>query len=273
MLKKVFLILITITMLLLIFSSNKDKTIYTFSNNDFYELISKYNSFNSNKINEYYNLYLTNNNIIYSLNQINFPSFLNSNEKYSSFTFDDMIFVNKSCVLDKSYVPSSLVPVIINKINRPKENMLVDEMTLKYAKKMFDDAKELGLDLTVFSAYRSYQKQFTIYSTSNDLEYIAYPGTSEHQTGCALDISTKNTGLSIHFENTKEFLFLKDNAYKYGFILRYPKDKIAITGYPYECWHFRFVGIDIASFIFENNLTLEEYIYMYVELNLHKKTS
>ena len=137
---------------------------------------------------------------------------------------------------------------------------------------MFKDAKRKNLDLTVFSAYRSFYKQHSIYNLSSDKSFVAIPGTSEHQTGMAVDISTKDTGLSIHFENTDEFLFLKENSYKYGFILRYPKDLISITGYPYESWHYRYVGVELATFLHDFNLTLEEYLYMYVELNLHKIT-
>ena len=253
-----------------LFMINIEKTIYTTYTDNFYELITKYDSFNVEKINDYYDVYLTNNNIIYSLNIVNYPSFFLNNNKYKSFSFGKNIFVNKSCILDKDYIPKNLVPVTINKINRSNESMLIDKVTLDFAEKMFNEAKSKNLDLTVFSAYRSYLKQDSIYKLTTDKEYVATPGTSEHQTGLAIDISTRDTGLSIHFENTDEFLFLKDNSYKYGFILRYPKDKEYITGYPYECWHYRFVGIELATFLYENNLTLEEYIYMYIELKLHK---
>ena len=80
----------------------------------------------------------------------------------------------------------------------------------------------------------------------------------------ALDVGTSKTTLGT-FENTKEFTWIKNNAHKYGFILRYPKDKEYITGYNYEPWHYRYVGIDAAKVIYENNLTFEEYYSYYVE--------
>lgn len=267
--KIIFFLFINFTFL---FMFNVEKTIYTTYTNDFYNLIAKYKSFNIDKINEYYEVYITNNNIIYTLNKVNYPNFYYDENKYKYFLFDNFIFVNKSCVLCKDYVPKNLVPVSVNKINRAGETMLIDKETHIFLEKMFKDAKRKNLDLTVFSAYRSFYKQHSIYNLSSDKAFVAIPGTSEHQTGMAVDISTKDTGLSIHFENTDEFLFLKNNSYKYGFILRYPKDLISITGYPYESWHYRYVGVELATFLHDFNLTLEEYLYMYVELNLHKIT-
>ena len=93
------------------------------------------------------------------------------------------------------------------------------------------------------------------------LSYSAYPGTSEHQTGLCLDFITSTmSGLTTEFENTKAFDWLKDNAYKFGFILRYPEGKEGITGYTYEPWHYRFVGREAATDIYFGNLTLEEYL-------------
>lgn len=270
MIKKFYFLIILYFLFIPIFNLKIENSIHTLSINDFYDLIIKYDSFNADKINEYYDIYLTNNNVIYSLNKVNYPSFYLDKNNYKSFLFDNNIFVNKSCILDKDYIPKNLAPVTINKINRAGETMLIDKETQEFAEKMFNDAKNKNLDLTIFSAYRSYHKQISIYNLTPDKEYVAIPGTSEHQTGLAIDISTRNAGLSIHFENTDEFIFLKENSYKYGFILRYPKDKVSITGYPYECWHYRYVGINLATFLYENNLCLEEYIYMYVELKLHK---
>lgn len=268
MLKKIiFFLFINFTFL---FMFNIEKTIYTSYSDDFYNLITNYKSFSIDKINEYYEEYLTNNNIIFTLNKVNYPTFFNDENKYNYFLFNNHIFVNKACVLNKDYVPKKLVPVSVNKINRVGETMLIDKETHIFLEKMLNDAKNKNLDLTVFSAYRSYYRQHSIYNLSSDKTFVAPPGASEHQTGMAVDISTKDTGLSIHFENTDEFLFLKENSYKYGFILRYPKEKTDITKYPYESWHFRYVGVELATFLHDFNLTLEEYIYMYVELNLHK---
>ena len=133
---------------------------------------------------------------------------------------------------------------------------------------MFDDAKKEGLTLYVNSAYRSYNSQKEVYqeyvvSHGKDAsKYAAMPGYSEHQTGLALDIFKPGTTTKT-FENTKEAAWLAKNAHKYGFILRYPKGKENITGYAYESWHYRYVGIDIAKKIFEENITFEEYDAFY----------
>ena len=86
----------------------------------------------------------------------------------------------------------------------------------------------------------------------------AKAGHSEHQTGLAVDISDISLNYD-NFGNTKEFNWIKDNAHKFGFILRYPNNKTHITGFKYEPWHYRYIGISIATYIYENNITLEEY--------------
>ena len=90
------------------------------------------------------------------------------------------------------------------------------------------------------------------------LSYSAEPGTSEHQTGLCLDFVTSTAMLDLTFQSTKAFAWLSQNAYRFGFILRYPADKTAVTGYSYEPWHYRFVGREAATEIHLRNLTLEE---------------
>ncbi len=94
------------------------------------------------------------------------------------------------------------------------------------------------------------------------LSYSALPGTSEHQTGLCIDFITSTMGdeLTVEFEKNPAFAWLRGNAYKFGFILRYPKGKEDITGYTYEPWHFRFVGREAATIIHTNGITLEEYL-------------
>ena len=86
----------------------------------------------------------------------------------------------------------------------------------------------------------------------------AKPGHSEHQTGLSIDVEGSNLDYDL-FAESKEFNWMKNNAHKYGFILRYPKGKEHITGFKYEPWHYRYVGKDVASYIYKNNITLEEY--------------
>ncbi len=124
-------------------------------------------------------------------------------------------------------------------------------------------ASEEGYSLELISGYRSYSTQNAIYNNYIKRwgqEYTdtvsARPGHSEHQTGLAFDVGKLNT----NFGQTKEGIWLKENCYKYGFIIRYLKGKEEITGYAYEPWHIRYVGIDSATEIMLNNLTLEEYL-------------
>lgn len=132
-------------------------------------------------------------------------------------------------------------------------------------------------DVAVTSAYRAYSRQKELFegyvaqhkaegmteeqAIEAALEYSARAGTSEHQTGLCIDFITSTMNdLDETFENTKAFEWLSENAYKYGFILRYPKDKVDTTGYKYEPWHYRFVGRTTAEEIYLSNLCFEEYL-------------
>ena len=121
------------------------------------------------------------------------------------------------------------------------------------------------MKITIVSAYRDYEYQsklFQEYVQEKGLNYAlncsAKPGHSEHQTGLAIDVMGENGDYNL-FEQTKEFEWMKDHAHEFGFILRYPKGKEKITGFKYEPWHYRYVGIELASTIFEKKMTLEEY--------------
>lgn len=158
---------------------------------------------------------------------------------------NDILIVNKNYSLPKDYNPG------------------VNKEALKKLKEMQSDAKVLGLDLTLVSGYRSYETQEKLYNkyVKKDGEekantYSAKPGHSEHQTGLSFDIGS----VSRSFENTKEAKWIEQNAHLYGFIVRYPKDKTNITGYIYEPWHVRYLGIDTSTKIKQSNLTLEEYL-------------
>ena len=129
---------------------------------------------------------------------------------------------------------------------------------------------EISINLMPTTAFRNQNFQTTLYNNyvaSDGKEmadtYSARPGYSEHQTGLAIDL--KNTALKGDLRLTDEnFEWLNNNAYKYGFIIRYPKDKEYITGYQFENWHIRYVGKEIAKTIHDNDLTLEEYIDLYI---------
>ena len=144
-------------------------------------------------------------------------------------------------------------------------NGSLNKEATKYFRKMVDDAKKGDIKLWSVSAYRSYTTQRNIYNRYVKKDgvkkadtYSARPGHSEHSTGLAVDINTASS--SRHFENTKEYKWLKENSYKYGFIERYLKGKEFITGYKYEPWHFRYFGEEVATKLYELNITYEEYL-------------
>lgn len=174
---------------------------------------------------------------------------------------DYLILVNKNNSISKDYVPKDLVNVTgVDYIKRENEVMKLNKKALECYQLLYNEAKKEGYNLTIFSAYRSYEKQQTLWEARQDENYVAKPGQSEHQTGLSVDISTRDIGITTNFMNSDAYKFLINNAYKYGFIIRYPKDKEDITGYYFEPWHYRYVGIDVSTKIFENKLTLEEYL-------------
>lgn len=186
----------------------------------------------------------------------------------SDTTKDIFMIASKLYYLDK-YEPDDLVNVedgygIINKSS-------LRRFAWDAYKKMADDARNNGLDFYISTAYRSYDFQNTLYNKYLQTDsqeivdtYSSRPGYSDHQIGLSCDIRTKENAFE-KFTETEEAKWLKDNAYKYGFIMRYPEEKENITGYMYESWHYRYVGIDAAEIIYENNITFDEYYAYYVE--------
>ncbi len=132
---------------------------------------------------------------------------------------------------------------------------------------MADAARADGISLRSVSAYRSYDRQMTLYKrylSQDSLQsvdtYSARPGFSEHQTALTLDINTAS--IRAGFEKTPAYAWLMEHCAEYGFILRYPKEKEDITGYRYEPWHYRYVGPEVAQICMEQGLTLDEYVAM-----------
>ena len=131
---------------------------------------------------------------------------------------------------------------------------------LDAAKAMFDGARKAGFDgLFVSSGYRDAERQRQIYREAADKSFVQPPGHSEHQLGLAADILSVGVGQDA-MAASPEGQWLAQNAWRYGFILRYPEDKESITGIGYEPWHFRYVGRPHAAYCFENGLCWEEYI-------------
>jgi len=177
--------------------------------------------------------------------------------------------VNKKRPLPAGYVPPNLsVPNVTRRLDKDSESMKIDSDITKNIEELFSAAKQAGHPLVFASGYRSeeYQRQlFQRYVREGGQEYAdktsAKPGTSEHQTGLAFDVCEVNTDceLETSFSNTNTGRWVKDNAYKYGFIIRYLEGKENETGYTYEPWHLRYVGTDLAKELHSSNRTMEDY--------------
>jgi D-alanyl-D-alanine carboxypeptidase len=189
----------------------------------------------------------------------------NINDNYS-------ILVNKFYYLPENFERSDIEKI---SLQYSYHNNSASKIVIENFEKMRNDAeKELNIHLMINSSYRSYKNQTEIYNNYKKVSlkyadsYAARPGHSEHQTGLSIDITSlehpyiNNTDES--FDKSQEYEWLKNNCHKYGFILRYPKDKEHITGYNTESWHFRYVGNDIAKKIYEEQITFDEYYAYYI---------
>ena len=173
------------------------------------------------------------------------------------------ILVNKHNYLKEDYVPENLKNL---SSTYALSNMKMVEEAANAFESLSKDASKENYKVIAMSTYRSYEYQVDLYNKyvkSDGKEaadtYSGRPGNSEHQTGLAVDVYNQ-TETYTNFEKTKEYNWMQENAYKYGFILRFPKDKENETGYEFESWHYRYVGKDIAKYIHKHNITLEEYI-------------
>lgn len=166
--------------------------------------------------------------------------------------------INNKHGLSESYMPK--VEAAFHVIDLAEESINIEEKTMQAAKKMFDDAKEQGYpSFFVSSGYRSFERQKEIYEEEQDKSYVQQAGYSEHQSGLAVDILYQGIGTK-QMGNTKQGKWLSQNAWKYGFILRYPDGKKDKTNISYEPWHFRYVGLPHAYVCYKENLCFEEYI-------------
>lgn len=181
-----------------------------------------------------------------------------------------LVLVNKDRSLPSDYIPEDLV---IPNVRFPFEEDIPKRYLRKEAAEALEDLFEIAdkEDIYLFgiSGYRSYNRQKTLFDNkANQVGVekanliVAYPGQSEHQTGLTIDVSSQSAQFKLveSFEDTPEGQWLKDNAHRAGFIIRYGKDTKDITGYSYEPWHIRYVGKDIAKEIFEKDITLEEFL-------------
>ena len=190
-----------------------------------------------------------------------------------------LVLLNKTHPSGEHYAPDDLVRLDSTLTLYGKEIEL-REYPAMAATALVQELHARGYtDIVVTSGYRSYARQQSLFNTYIEQErqahpdwtyeqakeyvltYSAAPGTSEHHTGDVIDlISTSYVVLDESFAQNPAYAWLVDNAHHFGFILRYPKDKTDVTGYSYEPWHYRFVGIKAATEIYEQGLTLEEYL-------------
>ena len=186
------------------------------------------------------------------------------------------VLINKENKLDKDYVPKDLIITDENENNfhqfiDPNHKPMISKKVYPYFLKMQEDALKEGYNIILDSGYRSYEYQLNLwnnyiekYGLEKTKKLVAPPGASEHQSGLAFDVAfMRNNQFVEHVtDDLSETKWMMKNAHKYGFILRYPKGKENITGYGYEPWHYRFVGIKLATKLYNENITLEEYYLM-----------
>jgi len=173
--------------------------------------------------------------------------------------------VNRQHAVSRYFAPD------VRKVNAYGMSQKMRDDAATALEEMFAAAKEEGIGLSTVSGYRSYSKQSTIYSRKKATQgqeaadrVSARPGTSEHQLGLAMDLAKKGSSqLNTGFGKTKEGQWVNENAYRFGFIVRYLEDYEEITGYMYEPWHVRYVGKEQAKAIYESGVPMETYMSGY----------
>lgn len=197
-----------------------------------------------------------------------------------------LLLANKTTTLSPTFKPADLTDIKDTRNDRNKQQMRL--YAAKALEALFIELRAVGMEdynsqsgqvVSVMSGFRTYAYQEELFNRyieqeKNDpshagwsderikelvLTYSAYPGTSEHQTGLCVDMHNLPSA-NVAYKNQKSYEWLCENAWKFGFILRYPEDKVAITGYGFEPWHWRYVGRTAAYTIHKNGLCLEEYL-------------
>ncbi len=172
-----------------------------------------------------------------------------------------LMLVNRLNYLDEHYTPRGLVT--ISREYTYEENR-ADSAAVKAFVAMQQECKrQTGAQLMVNSAYRSYQQQIATFKR-NDKRYVAHAGRSEHQTGLALDITSRQHPMRWPFDTSVEGVWMREHCHEYGFILRYPKKQSHILGYSYEPWHLRYVGVETATRVHDEGITYDEYYAYYL---------
>ena len=250
---------------------NKDITNYItleYFNEENLDRYIKYDN-DENKLDSVYNTDVINNNYTYK-DTVTFVNAYLDKDYYTNdinLTNEEAnkidVIVNKYYKLNSDYEPSDLTK-INSKYSSGSNQRLRAEAATKF-EEMANTMKNEGLKIYAGSTYRSYDYQLGLYNryvAQDGFEeaetYSARAGYSEHQLGLAVDIL--NGRWSYLSETDKEYEWLINNSYKYGYILRYPRDKEYVTGYVFEDWHFRYLGVELATKVYESNLTYDEYV-------------
>lgn len=187
---------------------------------------------------------------------------------------DYTFLVNKDHLLSSDYVPENLVITDNNENNfhdykDASLKPMISADIMPYFEALQNAALDAGLrKIIVDSGYRSFEYQKVVFDKSvvekgidETLRSVALPGSSEHQTGLAIDVAYMDNGVYIEktSDSDPEIKWLKENAHKFGFILRYPEEKEDVTGFKYEWWHYRFIGVEMATILYSEGITLDEY--------------
>ena len=210
---------------------------------------------------------------------LEFKTDLTAYEKYMNPDDRDayLILVNKQNHIDGSYIPDNLI-IVADTRKDGRANQQMVETAAKALEAMFIELRAAGFtDVSVTSGYRSYSYQESLFNSyiSRDkarypdwtdeqvknhvLTYSAFPGTSEHQTGLCCDMHNLRAA-DVAFAKKEAYKWLEENCWKFGFIIRFPEDKVDVTGYSYEPWHYRFVGRYHANAMRQRGMCLEEYV-------------
>ena len=258
-------------LLLLIILISISRTLIKNKNTSFETQLINTKYYKKENKSRYLNYYNKNNSlsikqIILNVNiGLDFPFYTNTKE--TDLSKNKLIIVNKYNYLNNLYTPQNLEELNLKYAN--KNMKLTKEAKIAF-EALSETASKENLNIIAMSTYRSYKYQQTLYNNyvlkdGKNLAdtYSARPGYSEHQTALAVDVYNKQLSY-LEFEQTKEFAWMQKNAHKFGFILRYPKNKEYITGYTYEPWHYRYIGIKEATYIHKNNITFEEYYTKFV---------
>ena len=186
---------------------------------------------------------------------------------------DIAMLVNKYTELGVDYKPDDLVSIPWKyRLGLESDIKLIRQEVYDAYLEMWNAAKEAGHYLLVDSGFRSSESQEQVYKSYENRygtkfadSVAARAGFSEHQTGLALDIYSKECASATTFKDSKTYAWLIENSYKFGFILRYPDTMSEITGYNYESWHYRYVGVELAKKVYESGLTYDEYYVYYFD--------